>query len=100
MNNPFFGAMGGGNGFMQMVQQPQERRALFVRLSRGYARVLIYSHYGHFIRFGIPYQRVPLLLQGQPMPRLLLARDADIQCRFYQSLSHQCRYHRIPLQNP
>lgn len=21
MNNPFFGAMGGGNGFMQMVQQ-------------------------------------------------------------------------------
>ena len=21
MNNPFFGAMGGGNGFMQMMQQ-------------------------------------------------------------------------------
>ena len=29
MNNPFFGAMGGGNGFMQMVQQIQQFKANF-----------------------------------------------------------------------
>lgn len=29
MNNPFFGAMGGGNGFMQMVQQFQQFKANF-----------------------------------------------------------------------
>lgn len=29
MNNPFFGAMGGGNGFMQMVQQFQKFKANF-----------------------------------------------------------------------
>ena len=29
MNNPFFGAMGGGNGFMQMVQQFKQFKASF-----------------------------------------------------------------------
>lgn len=29
MNNPFFGAMGGGNGFMQMVQQFKQFKANF-----------------------------------------------------------------------
>ena len=29
MNNTFFGAMGGGNGFMQMVQQFQQFKANF-----------------------------------------------------------------------
>lgn len=29
MNIPFFGAMGGGNGFMQMVQQFQQFKANF-----------------------------------------------------------------------
>lgn len=29
MNNPFFGAMGGSNGFMQMVQQFQQFKANF-----------------------------------------------------------------------
>ena len=29
MNNPFFGALGGGNGFMQMLQQFQQFRANF-----------------------------------------------------------------------
>lgn len=29
MNNPFFGAMGGGNGFKQMVQQFQQFKANF-----------------------------------------------------------------------
>ena len=29
MNNPFFGALGGGNGFMQMMQQFQQFRANF-----------------------------------------------------------------------
>lgn len=29
MNNPFFGAMVGGNGFMQMVQQFQQFKANF-----------------------------------------------------------------------
>ena len=27
MNNPFFGAMGGGNSFMQMVQQFKQFKA-------------------------------------------------------------------------
>ncbi len=29
MNNPFFSALGGGNGFMQMVQQFQQFKANF-----------------------------------------------------------------------
>ena len=29
MNNPFFGALGGGNGFMQMLQQFQQFTANF-----------------------------------------------------------------------
>lgn len=29
MNNPFFGALGGGNGFMQMMQQFQQFKANF-----------------------------------------------------------------------
>ena len=29
MNNPFFGALGGGNGFMQMMQQVQQFKANF-----------------------------------------------------------------------
>ena len=29
MNNPFFGALGGGNGFTQMLQQFQQFRANF-----------------------------------------------------------------------
>ena len=29
MNNPFFGALGGGNGFMQMLQQFQQFKANF-----------------------------------------------------------------------
>ena len=29
MNNPFFGAIGGGNGFMQMMQQFQQFKANF-----------------------------------------------------------------------
>ena len=29
MNNPFFGALGGGNGFMQMMQQYQQFKANF-----------------------------------------------------------------------
>lgn len=29
MNNPFFGSMGGGNGFMQMVQQVKQFKANF-----------------------------------------------------------------------
>ena len=29
MNNPFFGALGGGNGFFQMMQQFQQFRANF-----------------------------------------------------------------------
>lgn len=29
MNNPFFGAMSGGNGFMQMVQQFKQFKANF-----------------------------------------------------------------------
>jgi hypothetical protein len=29
MNNPFFGALGGGNGFIQMMQQFQQFKANF-----------------------------------------------------------------------
>lgn len=29
MNNPFFGALGGGDGFMQMMQQFQQFKANF-----------------------------------------------------------------------
>lgn len=29
MNNPFFGALGGGNGFMRMMQQFQQFKANF-----------------------------------------------------------------------
>ena len=29
MNNPFFGALGGGNGFFQMMQQFQQFKANF-----------------------------------------------------------------------
>lgn len=29
MDNPFFGALGGGNGFMQMLQQFQQFKANF-----------------------------------------------------------------------
>lgn len=29
MNNPFFGALGGGNGFMQLMQQFQQFKANF-----------------------------------------------------------------------
>lgn len=29
MSNPFFGALGGGNGFMQMMQQFQQFKANF-----------------------------------------------------------------------
>ena len=29
MNNPFFGTMGGGNGFMQMVQQFKQFKETF-----------------------------------------------------------------------
>lgn len=29
MNNPFFGALGGGNGFMQMMQQFNQFKANF-----------------------------------------------------------------------
>ena len=29
MNNPFFGALGGGNGFMQMMQQFRQFKANF-----------------------------------------------------------------------
>ena len=29
MNNPFFGALSGGNGFMQMLQQFQQFKATF-----------------------------------------------------------------------
>lgn len=29
MSNPFFGALGGGNGFMQMLQQFQQFKANF-----------------------------------------------------------------------
>ena len=29
MNNPFFGALGGGNGFMQMMQQFQQFKENF-----------------------------------------------------------------------
>lgn len=29
INNPFFGALGGGNGFMQMLQQFQQFKANF-----------------------------------------------------------------------
>lgn len=29
MNNPFFGALGGGNGFMRMLQQFQQFKANF-----------------------------------------------------------------------
>lgn len=29
MNNPFYGALGGGNGFMQMLQQFQQFKANF-----------------------------------------------------------------------
>lgn len=66
MNNPFFGALGGGNGFMQMLQQFQQFRANFQGNPKaevdkllpiwGYepARVKPTSIYGKTVRAFIP----------------------------------------------
>lgn len=46
-----------------IVQQPQERRTFFIRLPRGYSRILIYAYYSQLVFLGISCQRVSLLLQ-------------------------------------
>ena len=43
MNNPFFGALGGGNGFMQMMQQFQQFKANFHGDSKAEVEKLLQS---------------------------------------------------------